>query len=161
MARLSTLSIFCAAFSLRTAKRQNRYSHRNRTTKSLAGGKVEPVAKQREIERLFPDLPPLAAEPIPVPGPSGQPYTLADLQQIAATNSPHLRQAASDVDSAMLVAEEQAKPTHRPRSSNAKSNSDWSGRSSVSELGVYAHRADNHWTTVAVVAGIAHQLQVG
>ena len=60
----------------------------------------EPSAKQREIERLFPELPPLVAEPIPVPGPNGQPYTLADLQQIAATNSPQLRQAASDVEAA-------------------------------------------------------------
>jgi cobalt-zinc-cadmium efflux system outer membrane protein len=60
----------------------------------------DPAAKQREIERLFPELPPLPAEPTPVPGPNGKPYTLADLQQIAAANSPQLRQAASDVEAA-------------------------------------------------------------
>jgi cobalt-zinc-cadmium efflux system outer membrane protein len=60
----------------------------------------EPAAKQQEIERLFPELPPLPAAPIPQPGPNGQPYTLADLQQIAAANSPQLRQAASDVEAA-------------------------------------------------------------
>jgi cobalt-zinc-cadmium efflux system outer membrane protein len=60
----------------------------------------EPTAKQREIERLFPELPPLPSEPNPVPGPNGKPYTLADLQRIAAANSPELRQAASDVEAA-------------------------------------------------------------
>ena len=60
----------------------------------------EPLEKQREIERLFPELPPLVSEPIPVPGPNGRPYTLADLQQIAAANSPQLRQAAADVEAA-------------------------------------------------------------
>ncbi len=60
----------------------------------------EPAAKQRAIERLFPELPPLPSELVPAPGPNGQPYTLADLQQIAAANSPQLRQAASDVEAA-------------------------------------------------------------
>jgi cobalt-zinc-cadmium efflux system outer membrane protein len=60
----------------------------------------EAEAKRRELERIFPDLPPLPAEPIPRQGPDGQPYTLAALQQIAAANSPQLRQAASDVAAA-------------------------------------------------------------
>jgi cobalt-zinc-cadmium efflux system outer membrane protein len=60
----------------------------------------EPAAKLREIQRLYPELPPLPAEPTPEPGPNGQPYTLADLQQIAAAYSPTLRQAAADVESA-------------------------------------------------------------
>ncbi len=74
----------------------------------------EPAAKQREIERLFPALPPLAAEPIPLPGPNGRPYTLADLQQIAAANSPQLRQAAADVEAArgnMIQANAYPNPT--------------------------------------------------
>ena len=74
----------------------------------------EPEAKQREIERLFPDLPPLPAESIRLPGPNGQPYTLADLQQIAAANSPQLRQAASDVEAArgnMIQANAYPNPT--------------------------------------------------
>jgi cobalt-zinc-cadmium efflux system outer membrane protein len=58
------------------------------------------AARLREIKRLFPPLPPLPPEPRPLPGPAGQPYTLADLQQLAAANSPTLRQAAADVESA-------------------------------------------------------------
>jgi cobalt-zinc-cadmium efflux system outer membrane protein len=58
------------------------------------------AARQRLIARLYPELPPLPAEPTPLPGPDGHPYTLADLQQLAAANSPTLRQAASDVEAA-------------------------------------------------------------
>jgi cobalt-zinc-cadmium efflux system outer membrane protein len=57
----------------------------------------EENAKRRWFEQLYPELPPLPAEPTPLPGPDGKPYTLADLQQIAAVNSPELRQAAADV----------------------------------------------------------------
>lgn len=57
-------------------------------------------SRQHEVERLFPPLPPLPPIPVPLPGPSGQPYTLADFQQIAAANSPQLRQAAADVEAA-------------------------------------------------------------
>jgi cobalt-zinc-cadmium efflux system outer membrane protein len=74
----------------------------------------EPGAKQREIERLFPGLPPLPAAPIAAAGPNGQPYTLADLQQIAAANSPQLRQAAADVEAArgnMIQANAYPNPT--------------------------------------------------
>jgi cobalt-zinc-cadmium efflux system outer membrane protein len=74
----------------------------------------EPGERQHEIQRLFPALPPLPAEPIPLPGPNGRPYTLADLQQIAAVNSPRLRQAASDVEAArgnMIQANAYPNPT--------------------------------------------------
>ncbi|MGA2034260.1 MAG: TolC family protein, partial [Thermoguttaceae bacterium] len=74
----------------------------------------EPAARQREIERLFPALPPLPAVPIPAAGPGGRPYTLADLQQIAAVNSPQLRQAAADVETArgnMIQANAYPNPT--------------------------------------------------
>lgn len=57
-------------------------------------------AKQRAIVELFPNLPPLPVEPTAMPGPEGRPYTLADLQQLAAANSPELRQATSDVEAA-------------------------------------------------------------
>jgi cobalt-zinc-cadmium efflux system outer membrane protein len=57
-------------------------------------------AFEREIERIYPDLPPLPVEPKVEPGPEGRPYTLADLQRMAAANSPVLRQAASDVEAA-------------------------------------------------------------
>ncbi|MBV8611926.1 MAG: TolC family protein, partial [Singulisphaera sp.] len=49
---------------------------------------------------LYPELPPLPVEPRTQPGPGGKPYTLADLQRLAAANSPTLRQAASDVEAA-------------------------------------------------------------
>ncbi len=52
------------------------------------------------IAHMFPRLPPLPEEPIPQPGPDGRPYTLADLQRLAAANSPLLRQAAADVEAA-------------------------------------------------------------
>jgi cobalt-zinc-cadmium efflux system outer membrane protein len=55
------------------------------------------------VARLFPKLPPLPEEPIPLPGPDGRPYTLADLHRIAAANSPVLRQAASDIEAARGV----------------------------------------------------------
>jgi len=60
----------------------------------------DPVTKQREIEQLFPPLPPLVAEPMPLPGPDGKPLTLSDFQHIAAVNSPQLKQAAADVETA-------------------------------------------------------------
>jgi cobalt-zinc-cadmium efflux system outer membrane protein len=58
------------------------------------------AAKQRTIRRIYPKLPPLPEEPKPLPGPNGKPYTLADLQLLAAAHSPTLRQAASDVEAA-------------------------------------------------------------
>src|ERR1700677_3718469 len=60
----------------------------------------EEAAKERAINVLFPKLPPLAAEPVALPSPEGRPYTLSELQFIAAGNSPELRQAASDVGAA-------------------------------------------------------------
>src|SRR5260370_15177858 len=43
----------------------------------------DPAAAQREIQRIYPELPPLPAEPVAQPGPDGQPYTPAALQQLA------------------------------------------------------------------------------
>jgi cobalt-zinc-cadmium efflux system outer membrane protein len=60
----------------------------------------EKEKRERAIEQLYPPLPPLPAEPTALPGPDGRPYTLADLQQLAAANSPELRQAAYDVEMA-------------------------------------------------------------
>ncbi len=61
-------------------------------------------AKRKECEeairRLFPDLPPLEADPLP----KGEPLSLAELQRLAMDNSPLLRQAAADVDAARGVA---------------------------------------------------------
>jgi cobalt-zinc-cadmium efflux system outer membrane protein len=60
----------------------------------------EKPARQREIERIYAELPPLPDDPVPQPGPDGQPYTLTALHQLAAANSPTLRQAAFDVETA-------------------------------------------------------------
>jgi cobalt-zinc-cadmium efflux system outer membrane protein len=60
----------------------------------------EPAERAEAVSRLFPKLPPLPEEPVPLPGPDGRPYTLADFQRIAAANNPALRQAASDVEAA-------------------------------------------------------------
>ena len=56
--------------------------------------------REAAVRKLYPPLPPLPEEAVALPGPNGQPYTLADLQRIAAGNSPTLRQAASDVEAA-------------------------------------------------------------
>jgi cobalt-zinc-cadmium efflux system outer membrane protein len=57
-------------------------------------------AREREVYGIYPELSPLPGEPQALPGPSGRPYTLADLQRLAAENSPTLRQAAADVEAA-------------------------------------------------------------
>ena len=58
------------------------------------------ASREKAIARLYPQLPPLTAEPEPQMSPTGQPYTLDDLQRLAAANSPVLRQAAADVENA-------------------------------------------------------------
>jgi outer membrane protein, heavy metal efflux system len=60
----------------------------------------EEKARQLAKERIFGKLPPLPIEPKPLPGPNGKPYTLAELQQLAAANSPALKQAVADVEAA-------------------------------------------------------------
>ena len=61
---------------------------------------AERAQRKEAVARVYPQLPPLSEEPVPLPGPNGQPYTLAELQRLAAANSPALRQAASDVEAA-------------------------------------------------------------
>jgi cobalt-zinc-cadmium efflux system outer membrane protein len=52
------------------------------------------------VEKTFPPLTPLGDELEPAPGPEGRALTLADLQQIAAANSPKLRQAMANIKAA-------------------------------------------------------------
>jgi cobalt-zinc-cadmium efflux system outer membrane protein len=52
------------------------------------------------LRRLYPPLPALPEVPKAVPGPDGKPYTLRELQEIAALNSPTLKQAVADVRAA-------------------------------------------------------------
>ncbi len=56
--------------------------------------------REAAIDKLFPPLPPLAPDPQPAPGPDGRPLTLSDLQRLAMSNSPLIRQSASDVEAA-------------------------------------------------------------
>jgi cobalt-zinc-cadmium efflux system outer membrane protein len=76
----------------------------------LPGAKAPPIIipgldapreeREKAIDNLYPQLRPLGSEPEPLPGPNGQPITLADLQNLARTNSPLLRQPAADVEGA-------------------------------------------------------------
>lgn len=58
--------------------------------------------KEREeaINRLFPPLPPLAPQLVPVPGFEGRPLALDQLQGLALDHSPVLRQATANVQAA-------------------------------------------------------------
>lgn len=79
--------------------------------------RMSPEQRQQAVQRLYPDLPPLADQPIPVAGPNDLPYTLADLQKMAVENSPTLRQAASDVKAAegnLVQAKTYSNPTIAP-----------------------------------------------
>ena len=58
----------------------------------------ERTEREKATALLYPQLPPLAAEPVPMMGPNDSPYTLEDLQRLAAANSPTLRQAAANVE---------------------------------------------------------------
>jgi cobalt-zinc-cadmium efflux system outer membrane protein len=68
--------------------------------------KVLPPPDQKEerkkaIQKLYPDLGALPREATPLTGPNGRPYTLADLQQVALENSPTVRQAYADTQTAL------------------------------------------------------------
>ena len=66
------------------------------------------------IDRMYPELPPLPTEPVVQSGPEGKPYTLSELQRLAAANSPTLRQAVSDVEAAkgnLIQAKTYSNPT--------------------------------------------------
>jgi cobalt-zinc-cadmium efflux system outer membrane protein len=64
---------------------------------AIPGADAPKQEREKAIDDLYPVLDPLGAEPQPQPGPNGQPLTLADLQNLARTNSPLLRQPAADV----------------------------------------------------------------
>ncbi|HEY7326719.1 MAG TPA: TolC family protein [Gemmataceae bacterium] len=79
--------------------------------------RLSPEERLRTIQKLYPELPPLAPEPTPEPGPNGTPFTLADLQKLAVENSPILRQAVSDVKEAegrLVQAKTYSNPTIAP-----------------------------------------------
>ena len=63
--------------------------------------KIEPVIKQH-----YPSPAPLPIDKDFPPGPDGKPLSLSDLQRIACTNNPLLRQAASDIEAARGAAQQ-------------------------------------------------------
>lgn len=52
------------------------------------------------VRKYFPPLPSIGSDPPIMPGPDGHPLSLADMQKLARSNSPLLRQAAADVAAA-------------------------------------------------------------
>jgi cobalt-zinc-cadmium efflux system outer membrane protein len=84
---------------------------------------------QGEINRIYPELPPLPDEPQVDPGPQGRPYTLCDLQSLAAASNPALLQAVANVDLArgnLVQAQTYSNPTlsylFDPANNNSTSN---------------------------------------
>lgn len=75
------------------------------------GGSVPPLrlppateeneaTRRQAIGKLYPELPPVGDEPPLPPGPQGLPLTLADLQKLALSNHPRIRQAAAQIEEA-------------------------------------------------------------
>jgi cobalt-zinc-cadmium efflux system outer membrane protein len=60
----------------------------------------DPAKREEYVRKLFPPLPPLGPDPMPVPGPAGRPLTLADLQRLSLANRPEVQQAAAAVEAA-------------------------------------------------------------
>src|SRR5262249_32260339 len=60
--------------------------------------------RDRAIDAIFPALPDLGPDVEAAPGPDGRPLMLADLQRLALSNSPLIRQAAADVKAAQGAA---------------------------------------------------------
>jgi outer membrane protein, heavy metal efflux system len=80
---------------------------RIRIPEEIPGGKIRPLElpkdpqeRQAAIDRHFPALPTLDANPGPGKSPTGAPLTLDDLQRLGRENNPLVRQAAADVAAA-------------------------------------------------------------
>ena len=63
----------------------------------LPAFKAPPQERQEAIKKQFPPLPAIPALPAALPGPAGEPMTLADLQQIALRTNPRIQQAHQDI----------------------------------------------------------------
>jgi cobalt-zinc-cadmium efflux system outer membrane protein len=86
-------------------------------------------AIEAQIDRIYPELPPLPVDPQVEPGPSGRPYSLSDLQRVAAANNPLLRQAVANVEAAkgnLVQAQTYPNPTisylFDPNNNNSSAN---------------------------------------
>ncbi len=90
------------------------------------GKPFTPEKKAAYLRTIYPPLPPLPEEPGALPGPHGHPYTLDDLQRMAAANSPTLRAVAAGVTIAegnLVQAGTYANPTVAFQSQPANDNS--------------------------------------
>ncbi len=66
-------------------------------TNQIPIGDMNAAQRREAIQKIYPTLPALPAEIAPQRGPFGHPLTLCELQDLALTNSPLLRQAMADV----------------------------------------------------------------
>jgi cobalt-zinc-cadmium efflux system outer membrane protein len=60
----------------------------------------DPAERAQAVKRLYPSLPPLPEGPQPIPGPTGQPLTLTDLQSLATANHPSIKNAVAGIKAA-------------------------------------------------------------
>jgi cobalt-zinc-cadmium efflux system outer membrane protein len=68
--------------------------------KGPTGEPLPPAERARKVAAFFPPTQPLPPEPAAAPGPEGRPLTLADLQRLAATYSPAIKNAQAAVEAA-------------------------------------------------------------
>ena len=89
------------------------FQQRHRMPSGLPGGgltvpelraNATEAEKKAYVQKYYPKLPSLPPLPRPQPGPFGHPLTLPELQRLAMSNSPTLRQAAADVETALGAA---------------------------------------------------------
>jgi cobalt-zinc-cadmium efflux system outer membrane protein len=84
-------------------KGAEKFLQRLQVPAGLPGGEAAPIElpdKEKRLDyydKLYPVLPALGPGPAEQPGPEGRPLTLTDLQRLAMSNSPNLRQATADV----------------------------------------------------------------
>jgi cobalt-zinc-cadmium efflux system outer membrane protein len=88
---------------------------RLRYPNELPGGQAPPLEaipskegpeREAALSRLYPPMPDLGPNPEAQPGADGRPYTLTDLQRIALSSSPAIRQATFAVESAKGAAQQ-------------------------------------------------------
>jgi cobalt-zinc-cadmium efflux system outer membrane protein len=74
--------------------------------KGSGGKELTPAEKQEYVRQHFPPLPPAPPLRPPAPGPEGRPLTLADLQRLAATYSPAIKNAEFALEAAKGAAKQ-------------------------------------------------------
>jgi cobalt-zinc-cadmium efflux system outer membrane protein len=102
----SASSAACGFASSVLQEERKEPTHLKIPTELLPGGPVPPLRlpsvrekekRDKAIDELYPELPPLGPDLQLEPGPEGKPLTLSALQRLALSNSPVIRQAAAEV----------------------------------------------------------------